>query len=87
MTLAYRTLLLTALVAYGLAMHAVPARADCAADLAAIQAAIDSGQVDASLKQNAETMWAEAKKLHDAGQEAECTQMTAQIKASLGINE
>ena len=87
MTLAYRTLLLAGLVVYGLSGLAGPAWADCAADLDAIEQAIASGAVDDSLKPNAQAMWTEAKRLLDAGQEAECAEMTAQIKASLGLNE
>lgn len=86
MTRTNKQTLYAAVLATGLATFATAAMADCAADLDAIQQAIASGSVDASLADNAKAMWTDAKQLMDEGKEAECVEMTTQIKASLGIN-
>jgi hypothetical protein len=58
----------------------------CAASIGQINAALDGGTVDDSLRANAAAMVQEAQQLLDTGQEAECMQMAERIKQSLGLN-
>ena len=58
----------------------------CADALGQINAALDAGSVDDSLRANAAAMVQEAQRLLDAGQEAECMTMAERIKQSLGMS-
>jgi hypothetical protein len=58
----------------------------CATAISQINAALDAGTVDDSLRANAAAMVQEAQQLLDTGQEAECMQMAERIKQSLGMN-
>ncbi|MCC0053753.1 MAG: hypothetical protein H6884_06815 [Rhodobiaceae bacterium] len=62
------------------------AMADCAADLEALEAEIAYGNVDPALRDKAESMIDEARTMLQQGKEAECGDMAAGIRASLGLN-
>ena len=56
------------------------------ADLEALEAEIAYGNVDPALRDKAESMIDEARTMLQQGKEAECGDMAAGIRASLGLN-
>lgn len=76
------TLLIAGLLVVGAGMASAE---DCAASIQQINAALDGGTVDDSLRANAAAMVQEAQQLLDNGQEAECVAMAERIKQSLGL--
>ncbi|MCB1480878.1 MAG: hypothetical protein KDJ55_02680 [Rhodobiaceae bacterium] len=83
---AQKNSILAATLIVGLGAFVAIAKADCASDVQAIEAALSSGKIDESLQTNAQALLDDAKTLQGQGKEAECSDLTAQIKASLGLN-